>query len=90
MKAYAISYDLDRPGQNYTRLIARLQQHGAKRILMSQWALKTTWSAIELRNDLQANGGIDGNDRLVITEVNSNWASYNLLLSGKEFEQIAA
>ena len=88
MKAYLISYDLDKPGQNYDRIIARLKQHGAVRMLLSQWALQSNLSAVELRNDLQANG-IDGNDRLLITELTGDWASYNLLATDK-FKQIAA
>lgn len=43
-KAYLISYDLDKPGQNYDKLIARLKQHGAVRVLLSEWALSTTWT----------------------------------------------
>ena len=87
MKAYTISYDLDRPGQNYTRLFARLQQLGAVRVLLSQWAVKTTWSAVQLRNDLRQHG-IDGNDRLLITQV-TDWAAYNMM-AADEFKQIAA
>jgi hypothetical protein len=88
MKAYLISYDLDKPGQNYERVIARLKQHGAVRVLFSQWALKTTWSAIQLRDDLQANG-IDTSDRLLVAELRGEWAFYNVF-AGEEFKQIAA
>ncbi len=86
MKAYTISYDLDKPGQDYTRLITRLQQHGAVRILFSQWALKTTWSAVQLRDDLKSY--IDTNDRLLVTQV-TDWASFNIM-SADKFKQIAA
>jgi hypothetical protein len=88
MKAYLISYDLDKPGQNYQRISARLIQHGAVRVLLSQWALKTTLSATQLRNDLQANG-IDASDRLLVTELLGEWAFYNVLAS-EQFKQIAA
>jgi hypothetical protein len=88
MKAYLISYDLDKPGQNYDRVTARLKQHGAVRVLLSQWALKTTWSAIQLRDDLQANG-IDSSDRLLVTELRGEWAFSNVLAS-EQFKQIAA
>jgi hypothetical protein len=87
MKAYLISYDLDKPGQNYERVIARLKEHGAARVLMSQWALKTTWSATQLRDDLQSNG-IDANDRLLVVELRGEWAFYNVL-SSQQFKQDA-
>ena len=85
-KPYLISYDLDKPGQNYERLIARLKQHGAFRVLLSQWALNTTLTPVQLRDDLKAY--VDSNDRLLVTQV-SDWASYNLM-SGEKFKEIAA
>lgn len=85
-KPYLISYDLDKPGQNYDRLIARLKEHGAFRVLLSQWALKSTWTPIQLRDDLRTY--VDSNDRLLVTEV-GNWASLNLIASDK-FKEIAA
>ena len=83
---YLISYDLDKPGQNYARLIARLEQLGAFRVLLSQWALQTTWTAIQLRDDLRLY--TDANDRLLVTQVGA-WASWNLI-DGQKFKEIAA
>ena len=85
-KPYLISYDLDKPGQNYERLIARMKQLGAFHVLLSQWALATTWTAIQLRDDLMQY--IDSNDRLLVTGI-SDWAFYNLM-AGDKFKQIAA
>lgn len=85
-KPYLISYDLDKPGQNYEGLITRLKQHGAFRVLFSQWALQTTWTAVQLRDDLKAY--IDSNDRLLVTQV-ADWASYRLM-AGDKFKEIAA
>ncbi len=86
MKPYVISYDLDKPGQNYERLIARLKEHGAFRVQLSQWALGTTWTAAQLRDDLM--GYIDSNDRLLVVQV-AGWASFNLMAIDK-FKEIAA
>ena len=47
--AYLISYDLDKPGQDDTKLINRLTQLGAFRVLKSQWALSATWTAVQIR-----------------------------------------
>ncbi|HEV8415818.1 MAG TPA: hypothetical protein VGQ49_19665 [Bryobacteraceae bacterium] len=86
-KPYLISYDLDKPGQNYPRLIARLQAHGAVRVLLSQWALTSTWSAEQLRNDLQAY--MDTNDRILVVEISGQWA-YSNIMASENFKQIAA
>jgi hypothetical protein len=87
MKAYTIGYDLDKPGQNYEKLIARLKQHGAVRILLSQWALQTTWSAVQLRDDLRTY--TDSNDRILVAGLTAEWASWNLMATD-QFKQIAA
>jgi hypothetical protein len=44
-KAYWISYDLDKPGQNYQQLIARLRHLGAVEHMRSDWLLVSTASA---------------------------------------------
>lgn len=86
-KSYLVSYDLDKPGQNYERLIARLKQFRAIRVLYSQWVLRSTLTAIELRDDLKTY--VDANDRLLITRLTNDWASYNLM-GIDEFKKIAA
>jgi hypothetical protein len=86
VKPFLISYDLDKPGQDYSALIARLNEHGAVRVLLSQWALRTSWTAVQLRDDLTKY--IDANDRLLVTEIGS-WA-YSRLIAGDRFKQIAA
>lgn len=52
-KSYLVSYDLDKPGQNYERLIGRLKQFRSIRVLYSQWVVQTTLTAIQLRDDLK-------------------------------------
>ena len=86
MKPYVISYDLDKPGQNYVGLTARLTQLGAFRVQFSQWALASTWTAVQLRDDLKTY--LDTNDRLLVVEV-TNWASVNLM-DTDQFKKIAA
>jgi hypothetical protein len=85
-KPFLISYDLDKPGQNYDKLINRLKEHGAVRVLYSQWALKSTWTPVHLRDDLKL--FMDSNDRLLVTEI-VDWASFRLMDSEK-FKEIAA
>ena len=76
---YTISYDLNRPGQNYQPLWDALRQIGAHRVLQSHWITRrNNTSASGLRNYLQQ--FIDSNDRLfVICLDNDNWAGVNLM-----------
>src|SRR5665213_1103208 len=86
MKPYLIRYDLDKPGQNYSGLITKLQGAGAIRVLKSQWALKTSLVPTQIRDALRPL--IDSNDRLLIIEI-ADWASFNILAS-EDFKKIAA
>jgi CRISPR-associated endonuclease Cas2 len=66
MHLHVVSYDLDKPGQNYPAIIKRLEQLGAKRIQFSQWMLKSTMTAAELRDDLAR--FIDATDMLLVVD----------------------
>lgn len=66
MRLQVVSYDLNRPGQDYPAIIKRLEQLGAKRILYSQWMLKTDMTAAQLRDDLQR--FIDQSDLLLVVD----------------------
>lgn len=66
MRLHVVSYDLNRPGQDYPAIQKRLEQLGAKRILFSQWMLKATVSATQLRDDLQR--FIDPSDMLLVID----------------------
>lgn len=74
-----IAYDLDKPGQDYTDLIARLKELKAVRILKSDWLLENTAGPEAVRNDLQR--FLDDNDRIMVSEVYNNAAWSNLLAS---------
>jgi hypothetical protein len=74
-----IAYDLDKPGQDYTDLIARLKEFRAIRILKSDWLLENTANPKEIRDDLQR--FMDSNDCIMVSEVCNNAAWSNLLAS---------
>lgn len=79
MALYWVSYDLDKPGQDYTDLINRLRQWKATRILKSDWLLphnNTTPAAI--RDDLAKY--LDDNDRMMVAELHNNAAWQNCLI----------
>jgi CRISPR-associated endonuclease Cas2 len=69
MHIHIVSYDLDKPGQVYPKIINRLTALGAKRVQFSQWMLKSSLSAEQLRDDLLKY--IDANDRLLVIDVTS-------------------
>lgn len=73
---YIISYDL-RIGatpDDYDRIARALEALGARRVLLSDWALRTTYTAVQLRNHFQT--FMDANDRLVVVLV-ADWAAFN-------------
>jgi hypothetical protein len=72
-----ISYDFDKPGQDYKDLLDRLKQLKAVRILKSDWLLENSASPEAVRNDLQR--FLDNNDRIMVSEVYNNAAWSNLL-----------
>jgi hypothetical protein len=81
MSLYWIGYDLDKPGQDYSDLIAELKRFGAVRILKSDWLLghnATTPGA--LRDTFSKY--LDENDRIMVVELKNSAAWRNLLASG--------
>lgn len=65
--AYLISYDLLKPGQNYEALLNALRQAGGHQVLYSAWVLRTTWSAVQLRDLIRRY--TDQDDRVLVTEL---------------------
>lgn len=88
MKNYTITYDLLKPGQDYKDLISRLTTLGAVRIELSQWLLRTTMTATQIRDDLMR--FIDGNDRLFVGGLTGEAAWLNLLVSQDKVKQALA
>lgn len=78
MALYWISYDLDKPGQDYSDLINRLKELKASRILLSDWLLSHSGTTPEaIRNDLGRY--LDNNDRIMVAELRNN-AAWNRVL----------
>ncbi|RHH25996.1 hypothetical protein DW219_00115 [Desulfovibrio sp. AM18-2] len=78
MKTYIITYDLNRPGQNYDSLIEAIKSYRLwAKIQKSTWAIKTTSSAIEVRDALCRH--IDSNDSLFVGEIGRDAAWFGLL-----------
>jgi len=79
MAKYLISYDLMAPGKDYQPLIAALEKMGAKKVLLSEWAISINQTAEQLRDTIRAY--MDANDRIVVDELSpTNWATWNALI----------
>lgn len=69
-KIYSISYDLRRPGQNYTALYDAIKSldTSCQHPLESTWYIRSSFSAQEIYDALRPN--IDNGDFLMIQAVN--------------------
>jgi hypothetical protein len=88
MKVYLVSYDLDKPGQDYKDLIQALQNLGAVKPLYSEWVLRHPWSSAQIRDYLWQ--FMDSNDRLLVMEIAGESAWINLMLTNEVFKQAIA
>jgi uncharacterized protein (DUF1684 family) len=78
MSLYWVSYDLDKPGQDYPDLIADIKRAGGRRVLKSNWLVPSNDDAKRLRNRFAK--FLDDNDRLLVAEVKNHAAWQNLLI----------
>lgn len=77
MATFEISYDLIAPGRDYSRLFDAIKAYpGWAHVLESVWIVSSSRSASEVRDDLRQY--IDSNDKLLVTRLHGDWASYNL------------
>jgi hypothetical protein len=88
VKKYLISYDLDKPGQDYSKLISELERLGGIKILYSEWIMKSQASAAQLRDHLRA--FIDSNDMLLVVGLTGEAAWTSLMVSDAGFKQSIA
>jgi hypothetical protein len=69
-----ISYDLRRPGDEYPELLAYLQRHRATKPLARTWFIKTTRTALQVRDDVLALA--DEEDEILVMDVTGvAWAT---------------
>jgi hypothetical protein len=77
MAAQLISYDLRKPGRDYSSLYEAIKQLGSWwHCLESIWIVQTALSTAHVRDALKAH--IDGNDGLVVLSLAGGWATYGL------------
>ncbi|MDO8183357.1 MAG: hypothetical protein Q7T49_00005 [bacterium] len=78
MKTYLITYDLIRPesSPDYTRLFNYIKSHISwAKPMASTWIIKTDMEAVDIVNQIRT--VTDSNDKILVIEVTSDWASFN-------------
>ena len=75
MHTYLVSYDLIRPGKDYTTLYTNLKSYGLwAKPLESVWLIKSSFGVEQLRNSIQAH--IDANDKIFVVDVTTRAAAW--------------
>lgn len=77
MPLFIVSYDLMKQ-KDYPEIINELQRQGARRVLYSQWAIRSHLTARVMREHFQRY--VDADDRVLVTEV-SDWSSWNAIIN---------
>ena len=85
---YIVSYDLRTPGQDYPKLITTLKGMGGVKVLLSAWLVPSTKDATPLRQEIDQNGGLDSNDRLMVVELRNHAAWRNILAPDATVQQL--
>lgn len=77
MKKYIITFDLNKPGQNYKALHDAIQKfHAWVKVATTTYVVQSNNSAIQIRDLLQKH--IDKNDELFVAELTGKAAWYGL------------
>jgi hypothetical protein len=75
MRAYVVTYDLNKPGQNYVRLFDELKKSPAWwHRLDSTWIISTSETAEQVWNRLKDK--IDQSDNLLVIKVCADYAGW--------------
>jgi hypothetical protein len=74
IRKYIITYDLNRPGQDYESLINAIKTYSYIKALKSAFFVKTSRSATEIYNHLRPL--IDDTDRIFISEITPNHSGW--------------
>lgn len=88
MKTYLVSYDLDKPGQDYSDLIAAIRRLGGiqtgsqvSKVLYSEWLVKTDLTSSQIYDALAPY--IDSNDMLLVVGLTGE-ATWNRLMTDND------
>jgi hypothetical protein len=73
-RVYCVSYDLNKPGQAYDKLIEELKKTAWWHFLKSTWLIETEESAEQVWNRIEPR--VDKSDNVIIIEVTSNYSGW--------------
>lgn len=77
MSAFLITYDLNRPGQNYKKLFDAIESYGIYwHFMQNAWVIRSANSASQVRDHLKQY--IDANDKLFVARLGETaWTGFN-------------
>jgi hypothetical protein len=79
MATYLVSYDLNRPGQDYEPLIKAIKEKFSTwwHHLDSTWVIVTSYTAVQVRDILSSY--LDKNDELIVAKLSGEaaWQGFN-------------
>ncbi|HHX0198601.1 SinR-like protein [Enterococcus faecalis] len=77
MKSYALTYDLQSPGQKYAKIADTIASWNCSHIkpLESFWLIKTDMTAAQMKDTLKQQA-LDDNDLIFITEIGPDHAGW--------------
>lgn len=87
--SYLISYDLDKPGKDYSGIIAAIHKLGGVKCLYSEWFIANTpLNAAQIFTRLAP--FIDANDRILIIGLSGEAHWYNLMTTDEATRKLIA
>lgn len=77
MKSFVISYDLIGPNRDYDSLYTAIMAYGTyAQVTESLWIVNSNSNSASIRDNLKL--VLDENDKLIVLELQGNWASSNI------------
>jgi len=74
-----VTYDLDKPGQNYNAVISAIKNYKWAKVCESAWIVQTEDSCVTVRDHIQQS--MDTNDRIFVTGLSGEAAWNNVICS---------
>ena len=81
MPCFVVAYDLNKVGQNYECLTAKIKALSHCHAQGSVWFVEHAGPETALRDYLKP--CLDENDRLFVSAISKTWAGYNMPVCGK-------
>lgn len=85
MNKYLVTYDLNRPGKNYSSLISKIKAYTNAKVCESAWIIRSNSDSAQIR-DLLAQE-IDTNDSLFVAKLTGEAAWRNCIDSNDKIKK---